>query len=49
MQPGQALLDQAEEIVRTIGRQAGRGSPFKHYEHAGAGLLATADQLLSLG
>jgi hypothetical protein len=48
MQPLQALLVRAEKIVRTIDRQASRGPPFKHREHAGSGLLATADQLLGL-
>jgi hypothetical protein len=49
VQPGQALLDHAEEIVRALSDQTGRGLPFKHHEQAGAGLLATADQLLGLG
>jgi hypothetical protein len=49
MQPLQALLVDAEKIVRTIDRHAGHGPPFKHREHAGLGLLAAADQFLGLG
>jgi hypothetical protein len=48
LQPGQAFLDQAEEFARAVGWHPGRGRPFDEHEQAGAGLLAAADQFLSL-